>query len=210
MRTLLFTSSLLLLAAACEQNGLQGIDDTARDDTGTPDDTDVPWQQGSDGEEIWELTYEHEPCKEYIDSADGMAYQIPGATRFFAGDYSLDEEDLTVSGKEYLLLVANPGWKDAGEDDCQVVWAISGTLEEGACPGCDYSFHLTAELNDSQSNCPAGFQDLESHFEVSYDVSLLSSGDSEFRFLDSGNLFGAGWWADERAAWISDPACYWF
>ncbi len=209
MRILLLIPALVV-ALACEPiNGLEGTGPGGGENGGGVDPEDIPWEEDSDGTEIWEEAFAWEPCASYVDP-DGIAWPVPGATRFFAGDYDVNLEAGTFSGKEYWLLVANEHWKDTGEDDCQVVWTIEGDIGEPGCNACDFSTTVVANMNQAQSDCPNGLQSLESDWEASYDVIRLGDGSATLRFLESGNEIGDGWWSGDRVAWISEPACMWF
>jgi len=190
---------MVLALPACD-NGLQPVDDPAG--------TDAPWQEDVAAEDLWALAPAEARCEAYTDP-DGVVWPIPGATSYFAGDYQVGE-DGNVRGKERWLLASNQAWRDEGEGDCMVTWAVTGTVGDPSCNSCDYSMSVQAQVIDGETDCPRGLIVGEETWAVDYDVSLLPDGRAQFRYLDSGNLLGEGYWEGARVTYLTESRCMWF
>ncbi len=199
MRTILFSLLALSLTTACE--GRDPVDTDTDTDTDTDSDTDTD----ADGDipDYWEDLGAHEGCEDY----DG--YPVPGATGFFMGDFSISGEE--VSGHETWALFANQAWKDAGEDDCEILWSVSGTVGSPvACATCDLSLDLTAQVSPADSSCPEKLFEGEESFAVTYDVRVNSDGTTDFYYASSGNELGGWYGNDHRVTYVTDGQCHWF
>ena len=195
---------MTLLLVSCEREAVQDTDtDTDVDtDTDTDADTDTDTDTDTDPDNPWGLD-EDPACEGY----EGTA--IPGATRYFLGDYILDGG--TVTGTERAVYLANDEWERLDGESCQIVWDMWGDVGGTAsCATCDYSLSVSAMIVRSQTDCPDGLWVGDEDWSITYDVRLLGDGTARFYFATSGDEVGRGYHEGDEIGFTTDPACAWF
>jgi hypothetical protein len=153
-------------------------------------------------------------CAQFVDS-DGIAYDVAGATSYFAGQYTISDEG-QVRGWEWWILFPNDTWSEAsGAQDCQIAWAVSGNVVDPGpgCPACDFGIQATARMDMSITDCIDEFtnyirQDADTE-DLYYDVNTLGSHDATFYYA-SGNELANGPVDGDKYTWVTDSACKWF
>jgi len=139
----------------------------------------------------------------------GQSNDVPGAERFFTGEFTLSGDDVT--GIEKWVLFANETWKDmAGADDCEIVWNIVGrTTETGNCAHCDLGLSMTATLDRQASSCIEGPEEGYESQQLSYDVMRKNDGTTTWYF-PSGTVLGEGFHSGNELNYATEGACIWF
>ena len=138
---------------------------------------------------------------------DGV--DIPGAERFFYGQFEVDEAG-NISGIEQILNYANSSWKALGEDDCISVYMVTGVVTTPvACTSCDIGISIEANLDTNQSTCPDALNEGFESFSTSYDISQSADGKSTWYFT-SGNPLGQGYHDDSGLNYLSAGSCVYF
>lgn len=197
-----------LLAVGCNDGGWGVAGDT--DGVGNPDGDGsdaAPWEEGSDGSDIWDLVWKEDRCEGF----DGTP--VAGATSFFAGDFRVDQETGDAEGLEYWLLKANDRWQELDEEDCKVVWVVKAEVAEGSCNACDFDLIVEGTMNDALSNCPNGLQDLEAEWSERYAIIQLPDGSLIWHFVrEDGDVaeFADGFWDGTRFVFVTEPTCMFF
>ncbi len=152
-------------------------------------------------------------CETFYDEEDDTEYAIPGAQRFWVGEFAINGTEVT--GYEAEVLFANDSWvaeePDAG--DCQIVWTMTGTKGDPAgCGSCEYSLTLHAEFDAPTSNCLAALQNDtvtgNEEFDVVYNVDV--NGSETTYYMESNEVLGHGTDEGGVSTYVSESACMWF
>ena len=139
----------------------------------------------------------------------GQSNDVPGAERFFTGDFTITGEDIT--GVEKWVLFANEAWKDAaGAENCEIVWNVVGrTAETSNCAQCDIGLNMTATLDTQASTCIEGPEEGYELQQLAYDVFRKSDGTATWYF-PSGTILGEGFHSGDALNYATEGACIWF
>lgn len=144
-----------------------------------------------------------------------------GADSYFVGKFNFAGDKIT--GDEAWILFANPKWVQAGGNDCELHWTITGTRTKdiGACQGCSEGMTFHAEPIMS-SNCPAAL--VQGHkaptgetvggegvpFDQKYAIQKGQNGTVKVYFAKSGKLLGEGYQDATGLTYVSAHSCRWF
>jgi hypothetical protein len=210
---------LLPLVLACN-GGLSKVGSTEGDaDTDADGDSDADADGDTEPDPAQDAAtqFDLQPnpgCEQFVDT-DGTAYDIPGATTYFAGKYTITD-DGDVSAYEWMILFANDAWTEAaGAQDCQITWVVTGSVTDvgEGCPTCDFGIVAVGRVDMQATNCIEGFtEDIRSDFDpvdLVYDVNTLGSHSATF-FYPSGREMANGPVDGENYSWVTDSACKWF
>ena len=139
----------------------------------------------------------------------GQSNDVPGAERFFSGEFTLSGED--INGVEKWILFANETWKEmAGASDCEIVWNVVGrTAPISNCAQCDLGLQMTATLDRQASTCIEGPEEGFETQQLSYDVMRKSDGTATWYF-PSGTILGEGFHSGNTLNYATEGACTWF
>lgn len=180
--------------------------DTTTSDThgidGTPDSSAQSYT------DKWGIDGTDPDCEELVLS--DCTVHLAGATRFYVGELTWDDAG-AVGGYEADVLFANQAWKDTVPDagDCQIVWTITGTKEDGPAP-YTYTVNLHAAVNQGASDCIPGLTNAATAWDGGYHVSVNGNGDATVYFGVSGNLFATGIGDASGVSYVSDGGCEWY
>jgi len=152
-------------------------------------------------------------CESFYDQEDQQEYFIPGAQRFWVGEFAINGTE--VSGFEASILFANDTWieEEPEASDCQIVWTMTGTkADPDGCGSCEYSLSLHAEFDPVNSNCLDALQDDmvagNESFDVTYNVNV--EGSETTYYMSGGDVLGHGTEDGGTTTYVSDSACMWF
>ncbi len=214
MRPLALLPIVLLVMPGC---GDKPADTAAEADADTDSDTDADTDSDTDADTDSDTDADiADPTAGLTadPACEGLSGQsISGATGYFAGDFTgdLTAESGPVTGQEYWVILANSTWVGSGGSDCRVTWTMTGThgAPTGSCGSCDYSLSLSAELDTSLTDCPAGIYQGSESFTTTYNVKV-TDGATTFSFAGSGSTLGVGQTDGSRATYLADGECLWF
>jgi hypothetical protein len=193
---------------ATDDSAVEGDADADADadsDTDADSDADTDADSDTDPEQdpVWD-TIDTEGCEEVSGSSD-----VPGAVSVYVGEFT--KSGSTFAGKETWALYANAAWKATGEDDCKIVWNITGvTSGTGSCSSCDYGMSISATLDVGATTCPEGLYEDEESYTVTYGVAEPGDGSATFYYASSGNKLGVGLATSTTVSYASEERCAWF
>jgi hypothetical protein len=187
---------MLAVVAACSGDGGSGPGDDD-DDTGAPL-TECSPKARNDLDDIYALQRDDRFCE------DAQYYNpaVPTATLHWFSELTIDGCG-AVTGYETALFFPNQTLSDgSGVADCEIVWLVSGTVDEAAIGGADYGLNVELTLDVVQTTCdPNPFEDIITA-TVHYNVSV-DEGVSRF-FFDSGTEFAQGYGNEAHLSWFFD------
>lgn len=175
-------------------------------DTNKDGSTDTPTESHVDPS-----TLENTTCQEVAGASD-----LEGGAAYFAG--TMINNNGTISGLEHVFIVANEAmlvhedWADIDEDYCTIALSVSGsTTDPLGCTICDMGIAISANLIESESNCPVELQQDYNSLQETYDIQLLSDGSANWFFHESGNQFATGTHSETTLQYLTeDPQCQWY
>jgi hypothetical protein len=184
-------------------------------DTDADGDADADTELDPEQSAAEQLDLHANPNCDHFTDTDGTEYDVPGATSYFAGQYTISGD--SVRGWEWQILFANDSWKEtSGAADCQIAWFVSGSVVAAGseCPDCDFGIDADARMDMSETNCLEEYvdsvrEDADS-MHLQYDVNTLGSHNATFYFAGSGNELANGPVDGDVYTWVTDSACKWF
>lgn len=189
---------------------LLGLALSGCEDPKAPDDTGEGEGEGEgEGDDLPSLLEDVDKagCDGAYDS-DGVFHEVPGAATYFLGTYENDGGVWT--GEEGWYLFANAAWIDAGEGDCEVLYAAEATeADPGACPSCDLGLSVTLQVDVTLSDCPEELYE-GTDGSVTYAIKYTSDTEATWYFASSGDELGSGYYNDEAMNFITDKKCMYF
>ncbi len=188
------------LAAGCSSTGKSGEDEGGVDGCGfaEPDDLkDVLDDIPGDGRQC-------EDAPLYETYEDFQWY-----TLYYAGDFDIDDCGV-VTGVETWQVFPGDKLRNAGMDDCEIVFDVAGSKGDPTATG-DFGVVLTADVNVEKTTCIAlddrPLYEGEEHMELAYDVDIDSASGGSAVYFPSGNLLGNGYGNTSHVSYLTDWQC---
>lgn len=179
-------------------------DSDADSDSDTDTDSDADTDADTDADVLADVRDEMVEDSEGCETLGGSV--VDGAKEYFWGEYS--ESGGAWTGQEAIYYFANATWESHGGADCVVVWDMTAT--EIACSGCELGLSVSATMNTTDTTCPSGMTQGDETFSEEYAIDEAGDGTSTWHFAESGSEFGAGYWVDGAANYLSESSCAWF
>ncbi len=198
--------ALALTLLACFDGGKSG-------DTAGGTDSDAATQPSPEALDELDLSDTLQEDAAGCQDHEGIA--VTGAAGYFVDVLVLRDRTVgarTWQGTERWILYANDAWKDVGNQDCVVTWALQGTeTDRGACSTCDYGIEITAALDSAQSTCPLDLVEGDESATFRYAVDAAEDHTARVYFGTSGNAVSErAVWNDSGLGLVSARSCKWF
>lgn len=180
-------------------------------DTDADTDTDTDTDTDSDSDSDADLQDVREGIVEDAEGCQDLGGTVTsGAKEYFWGEYR--KSGASWSGQEAIYYFANDTWVSNGGADCVILWDMTATeiADAGACGDCELALAATATINESLTTCDYNMWRGDESFEGEYAVDLADNGTATWFFTGSGTEFGAGYWVDGGANYLSESSCVWF
>lgn len=166
--------------------------------------------------ELTEGLARQEGC-ETVTGGDGTEIPAAGATRYYAGSFEFNGDEVT--GFEYYVLLWTEQWKADNPDavDCRIAMSGNGgeKVSTSACGSCDFAFKLSVEMDAGLTTCDADFvayMQSEGGYgaqNLFYNVYDAGGGEAHL-FFESGTAFTEGGELSnggKSLTYLTEPSC---
>lgn len=207
---------LLGCSGTSADSGRPALDDSGSADTDTDTDTDADSDTDADADSDTDADADVLPevrdamVRDAASCEELAGHPVDGAREYFWGEYQRTA-GAAWTGTEAIYYFANATWVANGGADCAIVWNMTATeADPGACTTCALGLSVSATLDTTQTTCPSAMWSGDETFVEGYAIDQAADGTATWRFAESNNEFGAGYWVDGAASFLSDSSCVWF